>query len=133
MLKAPRAILTVDTETRVRLIGEDYIEHGWPQFQQAHGEAAEVEFRRYVLDNLMRIQKRLGGERYQQVRRCFEQALTAFFDSADVSAFYPGIQILLEHYYDPMYRYQIESKNPEILFEGPRDEFLQWAEAFCAD
>jgi tRNA 2-selenouridine synthase len=133
MLKAPRAILTVATETRVRLIGEDYIEHNWPQFQQAYGDSAEHEFRRFVLDNLTRIQKRLGGDRYQQVRRCFEQALSGFFDGGGVSAFYPGIQILLEGYYDPMYRYQIQSKNPEILFEGPEAEFLQWAEAYCGD
>ena len=133
MLKAPRAILTVDTETRVRMIGEDYIEQNWPRYQQAYPDTAEVEFRSFVLDNLMRIQKRLGGERYQQVRQCFEHALDVFFADADVSAFYPGIQILLEGYYDPMYLYQIRSKNPEILFEGPESEFLQWAEANCAD
>jgi len=133
MLKAPRAILTVDTETRVRLIGEDYIERSWPLYQQAYADTAEREFRRFVLDNLMRIQKRLGGERYRQVRQCFEQALDTFVADADVSAFYPGIQILLEQYYDPMYLYQIKSKNPEILFEGPQDEFLQWAEACCTN
>jgi tRNA 2-selenouridine synthase len=133
MLKAPRAILTVDTETRIRMIGEDYIEHHWPQFEQAYGDAAEVRFRSFVLDNLGRIQKRLGGERYRQVRSCFEQALTRFFSSAEVSAFYPGIQILLEQYYDPMYRYQIQTKKPEIIFEGPEAEFLQWAEAYCSD
>jgi tRNA 2-selenouridine synthase len=133
MLKATRAILTVDTETRIRMIGEDYIEHHWPQFEQAYGDAAEVRFRSFVLDNLGRIQKRLGGERYRQVRSCFEQALTRFFSSAEVSAFYPGIQILLEQYYDPMYRYQIQTKKPEIIFEGPEAEFLQWAEAYCSD
>ena len=133
MLTAPRAILTVDTETRIRLIGEDYIEHNWPHFVKAYAETAEVEFQAFVLDNLARIQKRLGGERYQQVRCCFEQALQRFFDSADVTGFYPGIQILLEQYYDPMYRYQIKTKNPKILFEGPEQEFLQWAEAYCAN
>jgi len=133
MLKAPRAILTVDTETRIRLIGEDYILNSWPQFQRAHGEAAETEFKRYVLDNLTRIQKRLGGERYQQVRSSFDAGLRHFFDSGEVSNFYPGIRILLEQYYDPMYLYQIERKKPEILFEGPENEFLQWAEAYCAD
>ena len=133
MLKAPRAILTVDTETRIRLISEDYILHSWPQFQRAHGAAAETEFSRRVLDNLTRIQKRLGGERYQQVRSSFEAGLHHFFASGDASAFNPGIRILLEQYYDPMYLYQIERKKPEILFEGPEDELLQWAEAYCAD
>jgi tRNA 2-selenouridine synthase len=133
MLKAPRAILTVDTETRIRLISEDYILYSWPQFQRVHGVAAETEFSRYVLGNLTRIQKRLGGERYQLVRSSFEAGLRDFYASGDVSSFNPGIRILLEQYYDPMYRYQIERKKPEILFEGPESEFLQWAEAYCAD
>jgi tRNA 2-selenouridine synthase len=132
MLRAPRAILTVDTQTRIRLIGEDYIVHGWPQFVQAHGAAAEIEFSSFVLDNLRRIQKRLGGDRYRQVHDIFEQALRAFFGNGDVTGFYPGIQILLEQYYDPMYLYQIKTKNPKILFEGPEAEFLQWAEAYCS-
>ena len=133
MLQAPRAILTVDTEARIRLIAEDYILCNWPDFQAAHGDEAEREFSGFVLDNLMRIQKRLGGERYREVHDCFASALKAFYASGDVSEFYPGIQILLEQYYDPMYRYQIKCKNPEILFEGPEAEFLQWAEDYCAD
>ena len=133
MLAAPRAILTVDTESRVRLIGEDYIESAWPEFQRAYAADAESEFEGFVLNNLRRIQKRLGGERHAQVHRSFEAALRRFFDTGEVSAFYPGIKILLEHYYDPMYRYQIESKKPRILFEGPESEFLQWAESYCAN
>lgn len=133
MLKAPRAIVTVDTETRIRLISEDYILFNWPEFQQVYGATADEEFSRFVLDNLMRIQKRLGGDRYQQVRNSFETGLRELFARGDVSAFFPGIKILLEQYYDPMYRYQIERKKPEILFEGPENEFLQWAQAYCAD
>ena len=131
MLKAPRAILTVDTETRIVLITEDYILHSWPQFQHAHGSSAEHEFSGYILDNLLRIQKRLGGDRYQQVRASFEAGLREFFISGEVSAFYTGIKILLEQYYDPMYRYQIEHKKPKILFQGPEHEFLEWAESYC--
>ena len=130
MLRAPRAILTVETDRRVELIGEDYIERNWPRFVEAHGDNAEAEFRGFVLDNLARIQKRLGGERYREVRLCFESALDSFAVTGEVSAFYPGIRILLEQYYDPMYRYQINSKNPTIIFEGPEPEFLQWAEAY---
>jgi tRNA 2-selenouridine synthase len=67
------------------------------------------------------------------VHSSFAAGLCDFFASGDVSAFSPGIRILLEQYYDPMYRYQIERKQPEILFEGPEHEFLQWAEAYCTD
>lgn len=130
LLKAPRAILQVDIETRIKLIGEDYILHSWPLYQQAHGDAAEKEFSSFVLDNLARIQKRLGGERYRKVRKCFTGALREFFSDGRVGAFYDGIRTLLEEYYDPMYRYQIECKQPEIIFEGPETELLHWAESY---
>ena len=132
MLKAPRAILQVDLPRRIELIAEDYIENAWPAYRQAHGDAAEVEFSGFVLDNLARIQKRLGGERYKRVREIFTSGLREFFASGDVSEFSEGIRILLEQYYDPMYRYQIETKKPEILFEGPEAELLEWAENYRA-
>ncbi|MDH3387905.1 MAG: tRNA 2-selenouridine(34) synthase MnmH [Gammaproteobacteria bacterium] len=132
LLKAPRAVLQVDIESRIRLIGEDYIQHNWPTYRRAHAANAEHAFRSFVLDNLSRIQRRLGGERYRQVRLCFEHALDVFFRTGQVEAFYPGIGTLLEQYYDPMYRYQIETKQPQIIFEGPEQEFLQWAKDFSA-
>jgi tRNA 2-selenouridine synthase len=132
LLKAPRAILQVATETRIKVISEDYILHSWPAYQQAYGETAEREFSFFVLDNLGRIQKRLGGELYQQVKQCFEHALKVFFRDGSVAEFNDGIKILLEQYYDPMYRYQIQNKKPEIIFEGPEKEFLQWVEEYCA-
>ncbi len=132
LLKAPRAILQVDIEARIQLIGEDYILHSWPAYQQAYGDAVEKEFNRFVLDNLTRIQKRLGGERYRKVRQCFNSALREFYQDGRVDGFYDGIRTLLEEYYDPMYRYQIESKQPEIIFQGPEAEMLQWAENYCA-
>jgi tRNA 2-selenouridine synthase len=131
LLKAPRAILQVDIETRIQLIRDDYIQCNWPDYQQAFGDSAEAEFTRFVLDNLARIQKRLGGDRYQQVKQCFEPALKTLFKDGSVAEFDQGIQILLEQYYDPMYRYQIKDKKPEIIFEGPEAEFLQWAEEYC--
>ncbi|MCP4876412.1 MAG: tRNA 2-selenouridine(34) synthase MnmH [Gammaproteobacteria bacterium] len=132
LTRAPRAILQVGTETRINLITEDYILHSWPAYQRAYADAAEAEFSRFVLDNLARIQKRLGGERYKQVKQCFEKALQCFFKDGSAAEFYPGIKILLEQYYDPMYRYQIQNKQPEIIFEGPEAEFLQWADEYCA-
>ena len=133
LLRAPRAILQVEREARVRLITDDYILHAWPAYQQAHGDAAREEFSAFVLDNLDRIQRRLGGERYRQVRQSVEDGLQPFFRDGDVTRFADGIEILLEHYYDPMYRYQIESKRPEIVFEGTEAEFLDWAREFCGD
>jgi len=131
MLQAPRALLEAGIEQRVEMIREDYIEHNWPEYRQLHAGDAEREFSRFVLDNLARIQKRLGGDRYARLRQVFEAALDRLFASGDARGFDPGIRTLLEEYYDPMYRYQIESKQPEIVFRGDETEFLQWAEVYC--
>ncbi|MFT5597620.1 MAG: tRNA 2-selenouridine synthase [Chitinophagales bacterium] len=128
MQKAPRAILEVDVESRIQLISEDYIENAWPQYQALYGDLAEVEFSRYILENLARIQKRLGGDKYKQVRQCFEAALIQFYVDQDSSEFYDGIHTLLVDYYDPMYRYQLSNKDVDIIFQGPEDSYLEWAE-----
>ncbi len=130
MKLAPRAILRVDTESRIQLISEDYVLQAWPQYQTEFGDLARIRFSEFVLDNLARIQKRMGSERYSLVKSCFESALTEFFSSGSANAFHEGIKILLEQYYDPMYRYQLDSKRPTILFEGSEDDYLEWAEDY---
>jgi tRNA 2-selenouridine synthase len=129
MQKAPRAILEVDIESRIKLISEDYIENAWPQYQALYGDSAELEFSRYILDNLARIQKRLGSDKYKQVKHCFESALIKFYIDQDSNEFYDGIHTLLVDYYDPMYRYQLSKKVVEIVFQGPENDYLDWVKA----
>ncbi len=132
MQGAPRAILNVDIEARIKLIREDYILHAWPYYQALYPGRAESEFSRFILENLARIQRRLGGERYEQVKRSFRAALNEFFTSQCIDGFNEGIEILLTHYYDPMYRYQLANKSAPIIFEGPENEFLEWARGYLA-
>jgi len=127
MQKAPRAILEVAIDLRIKLITDDYIESAWPQYQTLYGDLAEVEFSRYILGNLARIQKRLGGDKYKQVRMCFEAALYQFYINQDASGFNEGIHTLLVGYYDPMYRYQLSNKEVNIIFKGPENDYLEWA------
>ncbi len=127
LLRSPRAILRASLEQRVELIREDYVQYAWPAYEQAHGDQAREQFSCYVLDNLARIRKRLGGERYSRVRSQFEAALERFFDLGEADGFSAGIRLLLEEYYDPMYRYQKSIKQPEIVFEGSDIELLEWA------
>jgi len=132
MQAAPRAILEVNIGDRIQLISEDYILDAWPRYQATHGDNAEIEFRRFVLENLIRIQRRLGGEKYKMVNQCFESALKEFFTGNSVVGFNEGIKILLTDYYDPMYRYQLASKSAPIIFQGPEHEYLEWAEAYLS-
>ena len=133
LLRAPRAIVRANLDSRVGLIREDYFQQSWPEYQRLFGDRAEAEFSHFALESLARIQKRLGGERYQQVKRYFDLALRRLFVDGSADGFDAGIRILLDQYYDPMYRYQIETKKPEIIFEGAENEFLRWSEDYCSN
>ena len=37
------------------------------------------------------------------------------------------IAFLLEHYYDPMYEYQLQQRDGRVLFRGDREAVINWA------
>jgi len=128
MIQSPRIFLERTTEQRVQIIREDYISANWPQYQQRYGEQAEACFSAFVLDNLARIRKRLGGERYQAIQQRFSDALKMLFASGNSHGFDAGIETLLLDYYDPMYQYQLTKKPVEVIFRGNESEILDWVE-----
>ena len=128
MLVAPRIILETSIEQRVMITREDYIAQNWPSYQYHYAENAEQRFSSFVLDNLKRIQKRLGGERYKMLNELFSDALQRLFSTGQSDGFDEGISILLLDYYDPMYEYQLKKKNIDVIFRGPESDILSWVE-----
>ncbi len=128
MILAPRIFLQRDLHDRVRIIRDDYISTSWPLYQQQYGDQAESIFSSFVLDNLIRIKKRLGGERMQRIHASFSKALTHLFETGESDLFDDGISQLLLDYYDPMYDYQLKKKPVDVIFRGTEAEILQWSE-----
>lgn len=127
MAHSPRIFLQRELEERIRITSDDYFALAWPIYQQVHGKQAKDKFSSFALDNLARIKKRLGGERYQHIKASFIKALDQLFDSGSATGFDEGVRILLEDYYDPMYRYQLEKKPVDVIFSGDEPSILQWA------
>jgi tRNA 2-selenouridine synthase len=127
MRESPRIFLECNEETRINIIREDYIESSWPLYQQQYGNQATEQFSAFVLGNLIRIKKRLGGVRYTAIKASFERALMPLFERGDSHLFDEGIRLLLVEYYDPMYRYQLQKKPVKITFRGTEPEILEWA------
>ncbi len=126
MAQAPFIFLECRLEQRISIIREEYITKNWPLYQQHYQETADNKFSSFVLDNLTRIKKRLGGVRYQKIHSSFALALKKLFSTGESSLFEEGISLLLVEYYDPMYRYQIQKKQIDILFRGQEAEILAW-------
>lgn len=92
-------------------IGE---EQGW----LAYGE--------YLHHGLFAIRRRLGQERYTALAERQRIALDAQQRSGDTDGHFAWLVPLLENYYDPMYRYQLEKKAAKICFRGDYYSVEAW-------
>lgn len=91
---------------------------------EINAEQGKLAFAEHLLTSLNRITKRLGNERYQQL----EQLMQAALNKNCLAIHREWISLLLESYYDPMYRYQRQKKSSQIIFSGTAEavaEFLQ--------
>ncbi len=125
MKDAPVVVLEASLEERENRVVRDYIQRQREDYQAAFADEAPARFADFVLRNLDRIKSRLGGERHQQMRTEWQQALTVFEANGDVSGFRSGIRRLLVEYYDPMYDYQLSQRAGRILMRGDADTLLQ--------
>ncbi len=126
MERAPLVLLEVSLEERVEHTYTNYILRKQAEWCDHLGE--EVGFERFAEDlreSLGRIRKRLGGVRYEEMTAQLEQALSAH-RRGDTEQHRSWIRRLLEDYYDPMYRYQLDKKADRIAFRGGPDEVLDF-------
>ncbi len=120
-------VLEVDIQTRVENIYNDYILYSYKEYEKAYFKGlTPFNWHDTMMHNFKRIQKRLGYERYQKYLQMFEDAWQIQLESGDASKHKEWIEKLLIEYYDPMYDYQIKSKEQRVLFRGNKDEVLEF-------
>ena len=126
MGQAPIAVIEESLEARVQTIHLDYIQSNYQEFLAEHPAEVEALFTEFLLGALSRIQKRLGGERYQRLKSLMEEALRQQFQCNSTAAHEDWIRELLQQYYDPMYDYQLGKKASRIVFRGSKEELKSW-------
>ncbi len=127
MQHSPTLVLEADMERRIEIGLNDYVidlfsdiknnssdEEGFNQFADRH---------RTSLNN---ISRRLGNERFTQASGLLEEAIEAHKQVDDLEGYKPFIALLLKHYYDPMYDYQLSKRQSEVLIRGDEIELLDW-------
>ena len=129
MALAPMLVLEQSIDERVDVVLEDYIVDLGQRYQQVHGEEGALLHAQKLQADLQRIRKRLGGERYQLVSKWMAVGFEQQHSSGDIGGHRQWIAFLLQHYYDPMYEYQLQQRAGEVLFRGNRQALLQWAAA----
>jgi tRNA 2-selenouridine synthase len=124
---APLVVLESSLEDRVHHSWENYILSNYRE-QVALCDSHEAAFSAFATSlrlSLANIQKRLGGARYQELSEVLEKALLAH-SQGDPEQHKQWITVLLRDYYDPMYDYQLKSKQRHVVFRGNFNEVLEF-------
>ena len=124
---APLVVLDASLEDRVHHSWENYILSNYRE-QVALCDSHEAAFSAFATSlrlSLANIQKRLGGARYQELSEVLEKALLAH-SQGDAEQHKQWITVLLRDYYDPMYDYQLKSKQRHVVFRGNFNEVLEF-------
>lgn len=108
MRHSPVVVLQANFASRLQHIHESYVK-GTPEA--------------IMLANLEKIQKRLGLERYQEIRASLQHG----YHTGDREDHFVWLSLLMRHYYDPMYDYQLAQKKERVIYRGHKHtvkEFL---------
>ena len=127
MMLSPMAVVEQTLEERVDVIVEDYILDLGQRYAAIHGDQGSMRHSEKLQDDLGRIRKRLGGERFAQLSGIMAAAFAEQESTGDLALHREWISTLLQQYYDPMYDYQLGQRDGEVLFRGNRDAVIQWA------
>lgn len=127
MQRQPLVWLQDPQHSRVERILKDYVIDLRIEFVELYGEEAGFgAFAERLQHSLSSNQKRLGGERYQRLVALLNTALDEQLRTGQVDLHRLWIDVLLKEYYDPMYAYQLDSKQPRIEFAGDRSAVLEY-------
>jgi tRNA 2-selenouridine synthase len=132
MAKSVIVHMEMSDEERLQTSIKEYAIDMLDDFNRVYGEKQGFHYyKKALLINLAKIQKRLGGERYSVLKVQVEQALVKHEKTGHAEAHTDWVNTLLTEYYDPMYDYQLSKKMDRIVFRGSRAEVLEYLQFSC--
>ena len=127
MKRSPMVVLDCSLEERVDHTFDEYVRKLHLDFCVQYGADGDRRYADFMRERLARIQRRLGGTRYQALLAQLEQGLLDWLERRGEEPFRVWLEAMLQGYYDPMYRYQLEQKKEYVLFQGDSHAILEWA------
>jgi tRNA 2-selenouridine synthase len=116
MKNSPLLILDIELEERIQNLTREYV---LEKLVQAQEPREQVKY--FFLENLKRIQKKLGGLKYSEIEKMVRSAFDSKeFEIPETHA--PWVKALLVHYYDPLYEKSLDRARDRILIRGNRNE-----------
>ncbi|SIS82765.1 tRNA 2-selenouridine(34) synthase MnmH [Neptunomonas antarctica] len=123
---ASNILLEVPFEERIARIRRDYFMDAFEHYHKNDPNTAHDLLDAFIREALLRIKKRLGGERFTSIIKTLDAAIIALKSQNQWSGFDDIIDALLSQYYDPMYEYQYQKQADKTIFKGSHAEIIQW-------
>lgn len=124
---APVVELVTSTEDRIKQIRADYIGTAMRHHRQTLSESeCYRRLESFIGDSLGKIQRRLGGERYQRLSAMVPQAVAEIESNSGTETMDQIVNTLLHDYYDPLYAHKMIGREGQIVFKGTADEIKSW-------
>ena len=132
MREAPCVVLKAPLDRRLDITLKEYVSDMMPQYiaraaSEAQGFGA---FSAYLYDSLERVSRRLGQQRYGEIRSLMEAALNQQQSHASDEMHRQWLSRMLVEYYDPMYDYQQKKRQRIIKHEAGFDETMNYLQDY---
>lgn len=118
-------VIEMDFEERLERLWQEYVVERYLKTMAFFGATGEQEFARYLRESLLRVQKRLGGQRTQALLTSMDNAI-AVQHQDNFASHRDWLTGITRDYYDPMYSYQLEKKKELVVFRGAREAVMAW-------
>ena len=119
-------ILETPIDARVAITFNEYVIEALHKYALVYKENSHIEWAKEIKQNIDKIKKRLGHEKYIELKNLFEDALCHHLETGDKEQYKIFIEKMLLEYYDPMYDYQIQKSKIPIVFRGNKEEVLEF-------
>ncbi|NOQ89451.1 MAG: tRNA 2-selenouridine(34) synthase MnmH [Gammaproteobacteria bacterium] len=127
MKTSPLILLEASIEQRTEITFQEYITEALNEHCSYHGEEKGFDtWSEQLTTSLDKIQRRLGGLRYKQLKKILSDALVQQKATGETENHKAWIEVLLSDYYDPMYDFQTAKKQDRVVFKGEQDDVLTY-------
>jgi tRNA 2-selenouridine synthase len=125
MAESSMVVIELPLEERIEKLWSEYVVERYQNTMAYHGENGEQAFSQYLIDSLMRVRKRLGGQRTKEILALMEGAIARQHED-DFDSHRQWLTALTKDYYDPMYSYQLDRRKELVVFRGGYSEVIDY-------
>lgn len=126
MKQSPIVLLEAGIEERIDITYQEYIIEALAEFQAFYGEEQGLHnWKAQLQDAIDKIQRRLGGLRYKELKALLAYAIQQHAQG-NPESHKEWIKLLLVAYYDPMYDFQLSKKHERVIFSGQQDDVYNY-------